>query len=282
MQSMWSLGGLSPREALKRTIRESWQDEVFGLSARLAFYFFMAFFPGLLLLLALFARLAGTGAGMRETMAGALAHFLPGRAAGLVAGAISDLNASAHGRGMLLAMGIASALWAGFNASWAMIVGLNAAYEVREDRSWWEIALAAAGLGLALLIVVFATLLIARFAAPLARAGVLEAILRWAVTIAILMISYALFFRFGPNLKPRRWQWSTPGAVLGGVLWVALTLAAREYFDRFASYQEVYGRTASAAMLLMWMYVTSATVLMGAELNSEIEKAAGHRADVTS
>ncbi len=52
-----------------------------------------------------------------------------------------------------------------------------------------------------------------------------------------------------------------------------LTLAAREYFDRFSSYQEVYGRTASAAMLLMWMYITSATVLLGAELNSEIEKA---------
>ena len=97
--------------------------------------------------------------------------------------------------------------------------------------------------------------------------------LRWAVGIFILMISYALFFRFGPDLKCRWWQWSTPGALLGGVLWIVLTLAAREYFDRFSSYQEVYGRTASAAMLLMWMYITSATVLLGAELNSEIEKA---------
>ncbi len=77
----------------------------------------------------------------------------------------------------------------------------------------------------------------------------------------------------GPNAKPKEWQWSTPGAVLAGALWVAMTLLARAYFDHFSSYRENYGRIEGAPMLLMWVYFTSASVLIGAEMNSGIEKA---------
>ncbi len=274
---MWNLGGLPPRELLKRTVRESWQDEVFGLAARLAFYHFIALFPVLWLLLMPLAHLAAAGSGMRHLLSGSFRQFLPHGPALLVTGVIEDLNANARSSGALLILATGSALWASVNASWAMIVGLNMAYETREDRPWWRIAKTAAGLAIAVLLLIFAALLTARYVGvPLERAspsGLLREIARWCAMAVTLLIAFALFYRFGPNLKRREWQWSTPGAVFGAALWVAATLAAREYFDRFSNYPRIYGRAAAAAMLLMWLYMTCAAILIGAEMNSEIEKA---------
>jgi uncharacterized BrkB/YihY/UPF0761 family membrane protein len=125
MAAMWSLGGLSAAELLKRTVRESWQDDVFGQAARLAFYHFLAMFPLLLLVLIPLARLPGAGADMRELLAGSLDQFLPADAASLIAAVIQDLNSNAHEGGGVLILAAAGAIWAGFNASLAIIAGLN-------------------------------------------------------------------------------------------------------------------------------------------------------------
>jgi uncharacterized BrkB/YihY/UPF0761 family membrane protein len=92
MGGMWNLGGIAPRELLKRTARESWQHNVFGQAAQLAFYHFLAIFPVLLLLLIPLARLAGAGVDMRAMLTGSLRQFLPADAAALVTAAIQDLE----------------------------------------------------------------------------------------------------------------------------------------------------------------------------------------------
>ncbi len=273
----WSLGGLSVRELLHRTVRESWHDDVFGQAARLAFYHFIAIFPVLLLLLMPLAGLAGTGSDMRQMLTQSLTRVLPPPAAVLVSGVIQDLNASAHA-GVFLLVAMGSSIWAGFNASWAMIVGLNTAYETAEDRTWWNIAKAAAGLALAILVLIFAALLTAHYADGTFELATPSAILRklaaWGTIAAILLISFELFYHFGPNLERRDWRSSLPGALFGAALWVVSTLVVREYFARtFRRTRRIYGRAAAAAMLLMWLYMTGATILIGAELNSEIEKA---------
>lgn len=279
---MWDLGGLSVAELVRRTVREAWEDEVFGMAGRLAFYHFIALFPLLLLLLMPLVRLARTGEAMQQLLSGSFRQFLPQAAAGFVTGAIHDLNADAHASGLLLATAAASAVWAGINASWAMIVGLNTAYEIEEDRNRRQIIGAAAALAFAVFVVIFTGLFAANIVRVSLRTGAAEQIavrvLEWLAIAAVLLVSFALFYRFGPNLKARKWQWSTPGALFGALLWVAATLAFREYFDRFSSYPRIYGRAAAAAMLLMWFYMTSATVLLGAEMNSEIEKARDGRA----
>lgn len=278
---MWSLGGLSFYELLKRTVKESWQDGLFGQSAQLAFYHFMAVFPALLLLLLPMAYLAKTGAEMRQLLMASFRQFLPEEAAVLVTGTIRDLQVNASSAGGLLLLAVAGAVWAGINGCWAMIVGLNTAYETREDRRWRDIVRVAAGLAFALLLLVFAALLVVYYAdLPLRYAAVPAVLMRlahWIVITAVLLISFGLYYRFGPNLKNREWQWSTPGAVFGATLWIAATLLVREYFDRFAPYHPVYGRAAAPATLLMWLYITNAVVLIGAEMNSEIEKADENR-----
>lgn len=282
---MWRLGGLSPGELLKRTARETWQDDVFGLSARLAFYYFLAIFPVIALLLIPLARLAGAGADMRGMLADSLRRILPLDAGALVDAVIGDLNAAARTHGSVL-IAAAGASWAGLNASWAMITGLNVAYETREDRSWGQITGRAASLALAVVALVLAALLTTHFLgrqlAQPGDGGLLPRAAQWAVMLAILMISLALFYRFGPNVKDPRWRWSTPGAVFAATLWVASTVLVQEYFDHIGSHTRIYGRLAATAALLIWLYVTSATVLIGAELNSEIEKAGERRPQNTS
>jgi membrane protein len=276
MATMWSLGRVSPRELLKRTATESWRHDVFGQAARLAFYHFLAIFPVLLMVLIPLARLAGAGDDMRTLLTDSVRRFLPADAAALVSDAIQDLNSNAHAGFGILIIAALGAIWAGFNASWAMISGLNTAYDTEEDRGWFEIALRAAGLAMTVVTLVMAALLgthyLGRQMTGPTAAGVVGRIAQWGIIVAILMISFGVFYRFGPNLKQHRWQWSTPGAVLAAMLWVGSTLVVQQYFDRFASHHRIYGRLAGTATLIIWLYMTSATVLIGAELNSEIEK----------
>jgi membrane protein len=243
MAEMWNLGGLTVPELLK---------------------------------LIPLARLAGAGADMRTLLSGSFEQFLPQDAAALVTAAIRDLDASARAAAASLAAGTFGALWAGVNASWSMIDGLNTAYEVKEDRDWRKISVIAVSLWLMVLALIFGALWAMHFLS--AGHNVFAPILQWAAVIVFLLISFGFFYRFGPNLKDRRRQWSTPGAVFGAMLWVGTTIAFREYCDRISHYHQIYGRVAPVAALMIWLYLTSATVLIGAELNSELEKARDHQA----
>jgi membrane protein len=102
-------------------------------------------------------------------------------------------------------------------------------------------------------------------------------LVQWAVICVLLLTAFAILYRFAPNMKDRQLQWSTPGAVLALLLWIGCALALRVYFQHTHSYERLYGSLADVAMLLMWLYLTSASILIGGEINSEIEKAAkGH------
>src|SRR5690349_8064231 len=128
--------GISVFELLKRTARESWEDEVFGQAARLAFYHFMAVFPALLIVLIPLTRFAAHGSAMERMLTASFGQILPDESAALVVNAIGDLDRNAHVGGLVLTLGALGALWAAMNASVAMIAGLNQAYEADEDRGW--------------------------------------------------------------------------------------------------------------------------------------------------
>jgi membrane protein len=270
-----ALGEISALELLKRTARETWQDGVFGLSARLAFYHFMAIFPALLIVLIPLTRLRSHGSAMERMLSGSFGQILPQESAVLVVNAVGDLDKNAQVGGLVLMLGALGALWAAMNASLAMIAGLNQAYETHEDRGSARVLLTAAGLAVAVIGLVFGTLVALHYAAILfgSARGASRTVVQWISVVSILTVSFALFYRFGPNLKAHNWAGGLPGAVAGALLWTAATVILRSYFNQFSSYHEIYGRVAPSAMLLLWLYLTSATVLIGAELNSEIEKA---------
>jgi membrane protein len=166
-----------------------------------------------------------------------------------------------------------------------MMDGLNRAYGIKENRRWWRVLIIAFGLTISLelmsLIALAAMLYGSRFGTTIrqhfglhAQSPFLWRIIQWPTIILLLLLSFASIYRFGPNLKDRRWQWSIPGAVVAIVLWVGSTLLFRVYDEHFSSYQRIYGPLKPAAALLLWLYFTGAAILIGGEANSEIEKAA--------
>ncbi len=284
MVDLWTLGGLSWRELLKRTWRESWQDAVFGQAARLAFYHFLAIFPSLLLLMFLLLKSPEFGSAMRHTLADALRQIMPQGSAELIQKVIYELDARAHeGIGAITA-GLAAA-WAALNGTWAMTSALNTAYEVQERRTFWKIALTVFGLTLAILILSVVALAVVLYGIQIAlviarhfeihsNSALVFRLIEWPAIAVLLLLAFALFYRFGPNLSDREWRWSTPGAAIALILWIGSALLIRFYFDLFHSYDRIYSGLSAVAMLLIWLYFTSAAVLIGGELNSEIEKAA--------
>ena len=282
MTHLWSRGGLSWRELIKRTSHASSQDDVFGQAARLAFYHFLALFPALLLLLFLLVKFSSAGTDLRDTLLTSLQQVLPHPAFALVSGIVEELNGKARLGGGFIS-GILGSLWASVNGTWAVMKGLNTAYEVEEERPLWKLVaiaitltLTLAILGILSLSILFYGLHIAELFAPeLPRHTLmLLIVVRWPVIIALLLTAFAILYRFAPNLSDRKWQWSTPGALLAITLWITASILLRVYFTYSHSYEQIYGHLASVSMLLMWLYLTSAAILIGGEMNSEIEKAA--------
>jgi membrane protein len=276
MVELWSLGGLSLWQLLRRTARETWQDSVFGQGGRMAFYQFLALFPSLLVLLAVAARMPHVGGSIKRLLQDLLVQVLPSQGAHLIADTVDELTGRAAS-GFQCVVVCAGALWAGCNATWAMVFGLNRAYEVQERRPWWQLGLTIGGLTLSLaltgciaLFLIFAGADVeSRFhiGAPAFR------IMEWLVLLFLLSFSFVLLYRFAPNLRDPEWRCSTPGAVCALALWLGATLAARIYFDRFDDYSRAYGHLNGVVTLLLWLYVTNGAILIGGEMNSEIRKA---------
>ncbi len=279
-------GGLSLWELVRRTARESWQDAVFGHGSRMAFYHFLAIFPALLVFLGLTARVPDLAAHARQPVLDLIQQVLPGPASALLGDMTSELNQ--HAMSGQLISSLAGAMWAALNGTWAMIFGLNMAYEVQERRPWWKLAATIVGLAfslalsgsVALLLVFFGGELANRFSRQhlsVGEAAIAFRLFEWCTLVMLLLLSFGLLYRFGPNLRDHRWRWSTPGAVFALILWIGSTLSVRFYFEHVNNYERVYGHLNSVVMLLLWLYVTNGAILIGGEMNSEIEKAGAQR-----
>jgi membrane protein len=276
MLNLWSLGGLTWKQLLWRTARESWEDEVFGQAARLAFYHFLGLFPFLLLAVLVLMRFEHSGGTLLETLASSLRRVFPASTASVVTGFLTGVSSQTNGQEIWFAA--LGSIWAAFNGTWAVIAGLNSAYEVEERRSWWKITLIAGGLTAALGLLGFTALGLLFFGARIGlrtEFGAAWRILHWAVIAVLLLVAFALLYRFGPDLEDMRFRWSTPGAAIAVILWISTSLVFHAYAERSASkYDLLYGSLANAALLMLWFYVTGVAILIGGEVNSEIENAA--------
>jgi membrane protein len=278
----WGLGGLNPREAALRTWLEIQEDEVFGRAAQLSYYFLLALFPLLLFLTALFGYFAGAGAGLqlRQNFMHSLGSMLPPSASALVRTTLDEIiDGSGAGK---LSLGLLVTLWAASNGMGAISAALNTAYDVEESRGWLRERILAIALTIAL-----STLIVSSLALVLAGDWISDLaaekfgfgeiftgvwnLLQWPLALALVFLAFALIYHFAPNLPGRPWRWITPGAILGVTLWLLVSLGFRLYLQYFDSYSRTYGSLGAVIVLMLWFYFTSAAILIGGELNSEIE-----------
>ena len=267
MANSWNFGGLSLPEIVRRTICESGKDEVFGQAGRMAFYHFLAIFPILFASLALLMRAPHLSESLGHAVRDVSNQVLPARLMNLLQTVAEEQKERAYARFPLLTVGV-GVLWAAFNGTWEMIYGLNNAYETKENRPFPKLAITIAGLSLSLAATAAASVLLILGTRYLQRRLDVGAVplhlVEWVILIAALSFSLSILYRYGPNLRDRQWQWSTPGAVCALVLWIATTFGARIY----------YGHLNGVVMLMLWLYITNGAILIGGEMNSEIEKVA--------
>ena len=283
MASLWKLRGLNPKKIGKSVWNEIQQDDVFGRAAQLSYYFLLALFPLLIFLTSVIGLVIGAGSGIRENLFGYLSEVMPPSAFQLIESTMQEVTAASSGS--KISFGILAALWAASNGMGAITEALNVAYDVKESRPWWKQRLTAIGLTIALSILIITALAIVltggKIADGLAANYALGSaftltwkILQWPIVLAAMLFAFAMVYYFAPDVRDQKWVWITPGAVIGVALWLLVSFGFRIYLGYFDSYSKTYGSLGAVIVLMLWLFFTGAAVLIGGEVNAELEHAA--------
>ena len=273
-----TVGGYRVWPLVKKTGREIMDDNVLGLAAQTAYYFFFSLFP-LLLFVAPMLALVGNKQQMVNWLVGHLAAAVPPSAMTLVQSVVKDVVLSPSAPAAI-SVGALLAAYAGSNIFGALMSALNTAYEVKETRSWIrQQLLRLAALLVAGIVMIIATAVMlggAQIADWLGNAlGLSQAftqlwkVLQIPLALAILVGTAWMAYYFLPNVKQRPIH-VLVGAIVATILWVVVTLVFRLYVAHFGSYNKTYGTIGGVIVLLTWMYLSMLVLLAGGELASEL------------
>jgi len=278
----WNLGGLTLTELGRRLWDESQKDELLGRAAQLSYYALLALFPALIFLTALMG-LFSVQSFMPELMS-YLRNVLPADALSMVQRFLTQV---AEGSGAnILSLGALGALWASSSGVTAIMDALNVVFGVKEDRRpFWRVRLTAIVLttGLAGFVIMSLALVlygptIGRWIADLMGFDVVFTwiwnVLQWPIIATLMLIVVAAIYHICPDRQHKRWRWVTPGSVFAVLMWLLVSLGFKAYVDNFGDYNKVYGSIAGVIVLMLWFYWSGMVLLLGGEINAEIEKAA--------
>jgi membrane protein len=274
------------REIVRRTFQDAfWKDNCLAMAAQLAYYFFFALFPTLLFLVALasYFPIATLVDDMFRTLGG----FMPPEALKIITDQITKISGSQDTS--LLSLGMLLALSSSSAAMVAIIDTLNHAYDVQEGRPWWKVRLTAIALTVAVavfILVSFALVIVGptvatRLADAMNLGPVFEwtwKILQWPIVFALVSIAIALIYFFAPDVE-QDWVWLTPGSIIATTLWMLASLGFKYYVANWGNYTETYGLIGAVMILLLWFYISGLVILLGAEMNAEIEHASPYGKD---
>jgi len=273
------------KDLVKRTASEVVADNCLGLAAQLAYYFCLALCPALLFGVALASFMPV--AGLMDAMTGALERIAPAEVLELVRGQLILIAKTNNGG--LLTLGVLGTLWSTSSGLGAVIDTLNQAYDVQESRPFWKTKLIAIGLTvvLAVFVVVSFTLVMVGPSIGEKVAGWLHlgpvfvwgwTLVHWPLVFALIAHAVAFIYYNAPDVE-QEWIWITPRSVLATLLWLGISVCFRFYVTRFTSYNATYGTIGGVIVALLWFYVSALAVLVGAELNAEIEHASPYGKD---
>jgi membrane protein len=284
-RAVLSLGGLSVQELARRVVREIQQDDCLGRAAQLAYYFLFALFPFFLVLTTLLGYLPIPN--LLDRLMDMLGQMLPGEALQLVQDNLHELVSGE--RGGLLSFGLLAALWTSSSALTAIMDSLNRAYDVEEGRPFWKVRGLAILLTVGLSAFIIVSIVLLTFgpqiggwiADQMGLGRVFQMawnVLRWPVIVGLLIVAMALVYYLAPDVE-QQWQWITPGSIVAVLGWLLASLGFSYYVNHFGSYNATYGSIGAVIVLLTWMYVSGFFVLVGGEINAEIEHASASGKD---
>src|SRR5215218_586209 len=263
------------KDIAKRTGKEVKADQVPLLAAGVAFYVLLALFPAIIAGVSIYGLVADPQT-VRDQI-NRLAETLSPETAKLIGQQIQQVTSGAGGAlGVATVIGILTALWSASSGMKALITGVNLAYDETEGRKFAKLR------GLALLMTLGAMALLAIAGATIAGfppiADNLPVALQWVVAIlrfvvlaALLIFGLAVLYRYAPDRDQPRWTWVSWGSAIAALLWVLASIGFSIYANSFGNYNKTYGALAGVIILMFWLFLTAYVVLLGAELNTEME-----------
>jgi membrane protein len=273
--------------ALRRAGRKAWDDDCPGLAAQLAYFVLLFLFPFLMLLVALAGLAVDDPESLLETLTERMAGFVPEDAVGLLVD-YADRTLRSRTSGVLF-FAVLLVLGSGSAASQAIVKAANRAYEVRETRPFvkiWGISVLM-GLGVTLLVgaLAFATFgpeiggYVQRLTGLPGVFLIFWGALSWVLAFLAVTLALAVLYYLAPNAD-LPFKWITPGGFMATMLMLAASVALNLYVSNIGRYDQVYGQLGAVVVLMLWLYVTGLTVLIGVEMNAVLARMAEERKGV--
>lgn len=264
------------KQVAKNVVAEVKEDNLTTVAAAMTYYGLLALFPALIAVVSMYGLVADPS--QVQGQIDSISSILPAEAATTVTTQLSEIVSGANSTlGIGFALSLLATLWTVSSGVGALIKAINLSFDETETRSFLKLRMLSLGLTLGVIVfVVGAIFTITSLPAVLDNLGVSDAVigwvawLRWVGLAVVLMIGLGLFYRWAPNRQPIKWRPVTIGAVVATVLWLAASVGLNFYVSNFGSYNETYGTLGGVIVLLLWMYVSSLIVLVGAELDAEL------------
>jgi membrane protein len=260
-----------------RTYREMQSDRLLSISGGVSFFVLLAIFPAITALVSAYGLLFSPSTITNNLSI--LNEFVPDNVLGIVR---EQANRIASNRGGALSLGIVVgilvSLWSAMSGVKAMIDALNVIYEQKESRSFIKLNLVALAFTLAgfaaFLLAIASIVVLPLILSPIGFGNVAEMltrVARWPVLLMLLLIGLAVLYRYGPDRCAARWQWVTVGSAFAAMTWIIASFLFSWCLASFANYNATYGSLGAAVGVMIWLWISTTVMLLGAELNAEIE-----------
>lgn len=265
------------KDILLRTYRSIAEDRVFALAAGVTYYILLALFPGIAALVSIYGLIADPG--IIEDNLAALSMAVPSAAIELISGQLHHLAAQDDtALGFAFIAGLLTSIWGANAALKGLFDALNVVYGEQEKRGFIKLNLLSLAftvgfvlflvLALIGIVVVPALLDLLHFGSA---SELVINLLRWPALLAILVLGLSLAYRYGPSRADARWRWISWGSVAAAILWLIVSMLFSWYASNFGSYDKTYGSLGAVAAFMVWTWLSMSIVLLGGELNAEIE-----------
>jgi membrane protein len=266
---------------LKRTLKEYKADNLPDLAAALTYYGVLAIFPMLIVLVSILGLI---GNSVTQPLIDNLGKVAPGAAKQIFTSAIHNIQSNQGTAGLLAIVGLLGALWSASGYVGAFMRASNVIWDVEEGRPIWKTIPVRLAVTVVTLLLLTAGAIAVTFTGGLAKqvgnvigvgstAVQIWDIAKWPVLIVLVAVMLAILYYAAPNVKQPGFHWVTPGGLLAVLLWIAASALFALYVASFSSYNKTYGALASVIVFLVWLWITNTVILLGAELNAELERA---------
>ena len=257
------------KDILARTLAEAKRDQLALLAAGVAFFGLLALVPGLFALVSIYGLVADPSDVARHVQD--LLGTAPAEVRQFIEQQLESVTGSDEGAaGVGAVLGVLVALWSASSGMKHLVDALNAAYDEDEGRGFLKVrALSLAFTIGAVVFVLFAVGVIT--VVPAIVDGPI-ALLRWPLLGAAFVGAIAVLYRYAPSRDEPEWKWTTPGALAATALWLAASGLFSLYVGSFGSYNETYGSLGGVVVVMLWLFLTAAVILFGAELDAELER----------